>query len=282
MLVSGPSPTGVRPENQGECKDLRRSHESDLSDDGEDGDKPTKHQKLIESDMPWYSHDKDSASGVIHSSSQDTHWLLRAYNHNIPKAKFFAKIAPKSPPGIPSSQWERILQGDAVDLNQVLASLHHVIPDEERTGRLGDTEISFGVAEAKKHVCTAAEWSSAWRRASKAISFAFPHWRDKLVKYGDYIKSEFSAKLVTSHQRVILYDIAVRNEVGAGQHVLLTDTHCFTQLDSAIVMPDGVKGRDNQVSGKKLGSTSSSPAKSEICNKFNLRTCRSADTDCKY
>ena len=135
----------------------RRSHEPDLSDDGEDGDKPAKRQKLVESEMPWYSPDEDSASGVIHPSSQETRRLLRAYNRDIPKAKFFAKIAPKSPPGIPSSQWERILRGDAIDLNQVLASLHHVIPDEERTGRLGDTEISFGVAEAKKRVWTAAE-----------------------------------------------------------------------------------------------------------------------------
>ena len=99
----------------------------------------------------------------------------RAYNRDISKAKFFVKIVPNSPSGIPSSQWERILKGEAIDLNQVFASLHHVIPDEERTGRLGDTEITFGVTEPKKRISTAAEWSSSWRRASKAISFAFPH-----------------------------------------------------------------------------------------------------------
>lgn len=66
-------------------------------------------------------------------------------------------------------------------------------PDEERTGCLGDTEISFGISEAKKQISTATEWSAAWRRASKAIEFTFPHQREELLHYGDYIESEFTA-----------------------------------------------------------------------------------------
>ena len=83
-------------------------------------------------------------------------------------------------------------------------------------GCLGYSEISFGVTEAKKHVSTAAKWSAAWRRASKAISFAFPHRREELLDYGDYIEAEFAAKHSSIHHKIILYDVALQNEVTAG------------------------------------------------------------------
>ena len=95
-------------------------------------------------------------------------------------------------------QWEQILKGEAVDLNQVFVSLHNVVPDEERTGCLGDTEISFGVAEVKKRIRTAAEWSSAWRRASKAIVFAFPLQREDLIEY----MSKFMEETVTTNYNI--------------------------------------------------------------------------------
>jgi len=146
---------------------------------------------------------------------------------------------------------------------------------------MGDTEISFGAPEVKRHIHTSSEWSSAWRWASKAITFAFPHCEGELLEYGDYIKGEFAAKLPSSHPKLLLYDTALRNEVGAGQHILLTETHRFNQLYSAIVMPDGVEcGSSN--STKRKGSANSGSSKSDICNKFNAGTCKSSDSECKY
>ena len=164
------------PQQEGVPSHGSRKHPetSDSDDESEDGSS-SKRQKLSESEMPWFEEPSDYLAKLSDPSCEETRRLLRAYNRDITKAKFFVKIARNSPSGIPSSQWERILKGDAVDLNQIFASLHHVVPDEERTGRLGDAEITFGVAEPKKRVSTAAEWSAAWRKASKAISFAFPH-----------------------------------------------------------------------------------------------------------
>jgi hypothetical protein len=233
--------------------------------------------------MPWFDASNVPSPSYSSASSQETCRLLRAYNRDISKAKFYVKVAPSSPSGIPSSQWERILKGDAVDLNQIFASLHLVVPDEERTGRLGDTEISFGVSEARKRVSTAAEWSSAWRKASKAIGFAFPHRKEELLEYGEYIESEFTAKLSSSHHKLILYDVALRNEVAGGQHSLLTDYHRFSRLYSAIVFPDGVEAGSSKPHGAKPGSSAQGGgAKAEICNKFNAGTCKNAASDCKY
>ena len=255
----------------------QQGHESDESDCSDSEDRPSKRQRLAESDMPWYNTSDRLGIESVHPSSQETSRLLRAYNKDVAKAKFYVKVAHNSPSGVPSSQWERIFKGDAVDLNQFFASLHHVVADEERKGRLGDTEISLGVVEAKKQIRTAAEWSSAWRRASKAIAFAFPHRRDELAEYGDYIEGEFAAKLPSSHNRILLYDIALRNEVGAGQHTLLTQTHRFSRLYSAIVMPDGIETHSKP--GKK---SSDGHPKTDACNKFNNGTCKASDTSCKY
>jgi hypothetical protein len=260
----------------------KRFHEDAESDSDVDDDKPTKRQKLLESDMPWFTSKDESSSGDSNPSCQETRRLLRAYNRDISKAKFFVKIAPKSPSGIPSSQWERIFKGDAVDLNQFLASLHHVVPDEERTGRLGDTEISFGVPESKKKVRTFMDWAAAWRRASSAIGFAFPHRKQELLEYGDYIQSEFESKHLSAHSKIILYDIAVRNEVAAGQNFLLTDAHRFNRLYSAIILPEGVEVPSTQSAGKKSANSSQGGSKPEICNKFNQGTCKNSDAECKY
>jgi hypothetical protein len=262
----------------------RKARGSTEPESDDEDDKPAKRQKLLESDMPWYSDPciAPPISRYSHPSCEETCRLLRAYNLDITKAKFYIKIAPNSPAGIPSSQWERILKGDSVDLNHIFASLHHVVSDEERTGRLGETEITFGVAEAKKRVSSAAEWSTTWKRASKAIGFAFPHRREELSDYGDYIKSEFSAKLPSSHHKLILYDAALRNEVAAGQHVLLTDHGKFSRLYSAIVLPDGVEGNAGKTAGKESSKSRQGDGKPETCNKFNAGTCQKLDGSCKY
>ena len=261
---------------------LRKDREENDSEDESDGGQRPKRQKLVESDMPWYTKPSSSSSGFGNPSCEETRRLLRAFNRDIAKAKFLIKIAHNSPSGIPSSQWERILKGDAVDLNQVFASLHHIVPDEERTGRLGETEITFGVSEPKKRISTASEWSTTWRKASKAIAFAFPHRREELLEYGDYIEAEFAAKVVASHHKILLYDAALRNEVAAGQHILLTDHYRFSRLYSAIVMPDGVESSADKPHGRKPGKSSQNGDKPEICNKFNAGTCKHSSLECKY
>jgi hypothetical protein len=198
------------PTNSSETIIKRNPKNSQLISNPESDDKDdrsTKKQKLLETDMPWFTESNNSPFNDSDPSCKETCQLFRAYNRDISKARFFIKVAPNSPSGIPPTQWEQILKEDTIDLNQIFASLHHVIPDEERMGHLGDTEMVFGVTESKKWISTASEWSSAWQKALKAIGFAFPHWKEELLEYGDYIKCEFTAKLISSHHKIILYDI---------------------------------------------------------------------------
>jgi len=135
--------------------------------------------------------------------------------------------------------------------------MHFIQLDEERKGRLGGAEVVFAVAESKRHVKTGGEWSSAFRRMSKAVTFLFPHRREELSEYAEYIEGLFSAKHSGAHSKVILYDQSVRNQVGGGQNILLTDYQRFSGLSEAILHADGIEYKGNgkgSSSGKSVFS----------------------------
>ncbi|KDR72768.1 hypothetical protein GALMADRAFT_212802 [Galerina marginata CBS 339.88] len=160
-----------------------------------------------------------------------------------------------APSGFPTSQWERIIRGEPVNLNVVFSYLHRTEPPKENVGRVGDTQVVFGISEAKKRVETA-----------------------ELREYGEYIEGEFSAKIPSVHSRIILFDIAVRNEVQGGQRLRLTDTYKFQRLYSAIVMSDGVEG--SKCAGGQA-NRSGTGSKLKICNHHNSPSGCTV-TDCKF
>ena len=163
----------------------------------------------------------------------------------------------------------------------MLSSLHHVSAPKENVGRVGSTEISLGRSEPSKKVQTSGEWTSAWNATIKAIKFAFPHREQELREYGEYIEGHFSAKIASSHRKIILYDAAIRNEVGGGQNALLTDTHRFSRFYSAIVMPDGIESDHTRLTSKRL--TGRPITKTELCNRFNsINGCRNSADDCRF
>ena len=248
----------------------RHSDEESGSELG-DSNEPRKKRRLHETEMPWFRQEGNDILGT-NPISQKTVELLRIYNKDIKKCKFFVSVAPGAPDNIPPSQWERIFKGESVDLDQILSSLYRVTIAEERKTRIGDTDISLGPIEATRKVSTSSDWSAAWRRASRAIAFVFPHRIRELEDYAEYIENEFAAKNSTGHHRIILYDVAVRNLVRGGQQILLTDTHRFISLYSAIVLPDGV-----QYSGSQRFQTRK---KGETCNRFNDKGCKAQN--CRY
>ncbi|KAF8812581.1 hypothetical protein BYT27DRAFT_7335831 [Phlegmacium glaucopus] len=96
-LSSSKNPTSVP-----ETSEKRTPQDWEDDDSGDEEDKRVKRQKLNESDMPWYNSSDESTADLIHPSSQETRRLLRIYHGDISKSKFYAKIAPNSPTGIPS------------------------------------------------------------------------------------------------------------------------------------------------------------------------------------
>jgi hypothetical protein len=252
--------------------------------DGEDDERRLVRRKAREEDMPWYSN--TSADSSRRSSCVETCRTLFQFSEDLSGVKSLLRIANKLPEGIPSSQWDKILRGESVDLNQILSAMHFVQLDEERKGRLGKTEVVFTVAESKRQVKTGSEWSSAFRRMSRAVVFLFPHRMEELSEYAEHIEGLFSAKHTGAHSKVILYDQSVRNQVGGGQNTLLTDYQRFNRLSEAILHADGIeyagRGGGKGAKGGK-GSDEGGPSKKDICRRFNGEDgCRFTEEECFY
>ena len=119
---------------------------------------------------------------------------------------------------------------------------------------------------------------------SKAVVFLFPHRREELLEYSDHIEGLFAAKNTAAHSKVILYDQSVRNQVGGGQNILLTDYQRFSSLSEAILHADGVEykgsGKGSQKGG---GSSDRGDSKKEVCKRFNGQSgCRFPEDECYY
>jgi hypothetical protein len=271
---------------------FRPSSRASRSDDGSQNaesidldERPSKKKKLSHADLGWAEDDGESPMGPLPLSCRKTLKRLDEYAQDISRCKFLVRSVRRAPTGIPDSQWERIFKGQALDLDHFLSSLHRTSIDEEGETRIGNAKISFGVSDAKRRVSTYGEWVSAWNLASSAIAFAFPHRAEELRVYGEFIGGEFGAKLPHSHPRVIMFDIAVRNQVQGGQSFLLNDHHLFLRFHSAILMPDGVELSSRKASSRRLTSTPgrASGNKPDICNRFNtLSGCPSSDFNCRY
>ena len=265
---------------------VKRGKEQGGDSSGEESDNvdetPRKKLKVKESKMGWFDPNESSfdRDDIIY---QETCKLLRVYNKDISRAKFLVRTSRRMPEGIPSSQWERILRGETLDLDHFLSSLHRTTITEEGETRIGNTKISVGVTEAKRRVSTAAKWSSAWHLASRATAFAFPHRSEELRLYGDFISSEFAGKIPSSHPRVILFDITIRNAVQGGHKYLLTDRALHLRFYSAILMPDGVEANTSASANRRSIQPRASRSRMDICNRFNTSNgCPSSNTNCKY
>ncbi len=231
----------------------------------------SKRQRLGQSDMPWYGSTR--RSGLIDRVASCTRpcELLELYGEDLPWSKFLIQTAHYSPEGIPASQWERILRGESLNLNHFLSSIVRTQIDEDRKARIEETSLTFNTSEAKRKIRSAADWATAWRQASEAVVFTFPHRREELEQYQTHVQVEFDARQSHMHQRVIAYDIAVRNFIGGGQTSLLTDRDKFSHLYSAIVLPDGIEFTSSYTSSSSHQAVVAKVSKgsTETCNKYN-------------
>ena len=217
----------------GRDKRRRGVLESDNDDaDGEDDrtdDESNKRQRIFEKDMPWYQRES-AARLTADPSCTKTRETLGIFKRDYATVKSWISYSQSAPRGFPATEWDHIIKGKPVDLDTVLSSLYYVSPVKENVGCVGRTEIVLGRTEPIRRVQTSGQWTSAWNATVKAYLFAFPHREDELRAYGDCINREFSSRVVTAHRKIILYDAAVRNEVGGGQSTLLTNPKFFSYI----------------------------------------------------
>ncbi len=174
-------------------------HSSDDSESKNDEGRPKKKTQLLESDMPWYTHNELDEPGISPACSKTVN-LLWIYNRDVKKSKFYVSVSSGAPDNIPSAQWEHIFKGEPIDLDQILSALYRITIVEDQKARIGKAEISLGSVEASRKVSTSTDWSTTWRHAARATAYTFPHRNKELEDYAEYIENEFTAKNSLSHQ----------------------------------------------------------------------------------
>jgi hypothetical protein len=101
-----------------EVEELLNQISGDELVEGEEVEQRIIRKRAKEEDMPWYSATSNSSR---RGSCIKTCRILLQFSEDLSGVKSFLRVANDHPEGIPSSQWDRILRGESVDLNQILS-----------------------------------------------------------------------------------------------------------------------------------------------------------------
>ncbi|THH13725.1 hypothetical protein EW146_g6527 [Bondarzewia mesenterica] len=117
-------------------------------------------------------------------------------------------------PPFPETEWMHIVSEKAVDLDQVLTAFtstsNSAIHKEKVDG------IEFTLLSAAP--------------AKTAYQFIFPHRLAELNRYAGHINWQFAAVHSFYHDKIILYDKAIRTHVASCRHLALDDFAAFNDL----------------------------------------------------
>lgn len=125
----------------------------------------------------------------------------------------------------------------------------------QSTESIGDgVQLLFGSSTPTKTVTNQAEWITAWTKAAEATVFVFPHRRRELDAYKQYIMDLFISSGDHIHERIVLLDRKIRNEVAGRRDLLLSDCRNSSRSRKRKTRPveepgattEGVMGRERK------------------------------------
>ncbi|KAJ7506312.1 hypothetical protein B0H11DRAFT_2186100 [Mycena galericulata] len=157
---------------------------------------------------------------------------------------------------------------------RVITSQFSVSHERQRTEAIEDgVQILFGSSTRTKTIGTHAEWLTAWSKASEAIVFVFPHRRRELDPYRQYITDLFNSSAEHVHERIILLDRKLRNEVAGRRDLSLSDCGRFGHWERSFLNDSGaayLESKPKAKDGGRGGGTGGSgeKKKSEPCRRF--------------
>lgn len=264
---------------------LERSRSPASSEDSEEP-RP-KRSRANPADYAWATTDF-LLEARLHPLVQRTIELIRIYGKDISQARHNLS-ASASVPEFPESEWTNILSGRAVDLDHVFAGRYTPGTDDKTTERIGDLEFTYRTPVAAKKISGFGDWVFAWKRATVATAFAFPHRREELDAYGEQIIGLFGALTPAVHSRVLDFDRAVRKRVGTSRRFLLTDVGEFADLKLQYIDACGANVFNAEAPAIAGGSGGAgrrgtgSNRKKESCRKYNSeRGCRNQAGECRF
>lgn len=214
---------------------------------------------IREDKCPWYKR-RERNSNTQRESQKKTRDIIQYLRDDIGTAVQWVKSAEDGPKHFPDSEWVNIIKGKSIDLGKVLASQYVSRPVPENVGSVGGIEFRFPGKERSRKVESISDWHIAWQAAAEATGVVFPHRERELAQYGSYIFQKFKRRNPMYHAQVIVFDEAIRETVGGGEHRSLLDPEICAEFDEAILFPTGAEYHFASSRGNRKG---------QLCNRFN-------------
>jgi hypothetical protein len=105
----------------------------------------------------------------------------------------------KQVPEFLDMEWNNVLTGKSVNLDVVFTGMYSTATDSRTIENLSELKPYFGATKPAKSVESHRDWVIAWRIASHAIKFIFPHQEKELKEYTEYISSYFASLHLSAH-----------------------------------------------------------------------------------
>ncbi|KAI0644456.1 hypothetical protein C8Q79DRAFT_912871 [Trametes meyenii] len=275
-----------RGDETGERRSVRPSRAATSRDPspGSDSDSPQSKRPRVDPGKYAWAATEFLAELQLHPDVVKTLELIRTYGEDLAAAKRDLN-ATASAPEFPESEWAKVLTGRAVDLDLVFAGRYNPATDTKHVERVGDFELSLGVPVASKKITSFGDWVFAWHRATEAVAFAFPHRREELREYGEYMVGLFGALAPPLHSRALNFDRAVRKRVGSSRRLRLTDFDKFSDLKLQYIDSSGanVYKADSGSGGGSGGRRGGGSRAKEACRKWNSANgCPHKASKCRF
>ena len=232
-----------------------------------------------------WARDKDSEINVLTPSQELICKLTRnqtidikVMKHNLFSARGLQEF--------PDSEWVKVLQGKAVDLNVIISVIHSTVTDNQATETFRDFKFRFGHSKPTKTVRNHGDWLVAYSTFQCAMLFIYPHRESELIQYSEYITAYFASANAEGQNRVLNLNKAIQCWSGSVNNMLLDQFKKFRFLEVWHVFSKAAGDQSAQGSqqGLTAGQRGGAPAwqSKGLCRLFNQGKCGKQAFECHY
>ena len=162
-------------------------------------------RRVVDKGLFTWTREEDSEANILTTSQELTRKLVHNHTVNIKITKYNLFSA-QGLPEFPDSEWVKVLQGKAVDLDVIISKIHSTVTDNQATESFGDFLLRFGHSKLIKMIKNHGNWLIAYSAFQLAMQFVYPHSAAKLIHYGEYITAYFASSDVARQGRVLNLD----------------------------------------------------------------------------
>ena len=174
--------------------------------------------------------DEDSEINVLTPSQELTHKLVRNQTIDIKVTKHNLFSA-RGLPEFPGSEWVKVLQGKAVDLDVIILVIHSTVTNNQATETFGDFEFRFGHSKLTKTVRNHGDWLITYSVFQHMMQFIYPHRESELIWYSEYITTYFASADAGGQNQVLNLNKAIQCWSGSINNVSLDQFEKFRFLE---------------------------------------------------